>query len=74
MPIVFRQWITPFYVFGDNGRRIGFGGQAKEMRGEPNAIGVATEWVPTNRPNAFFLIQVKRQLERRKTVVVPLTA
>jgi hypothetical protein len=74
-------------VFGDNGRRIGFGGQAKEMRGEPNAIGVATNWEPSNRPNAFFsdtmvcrtqverdLIQVQRQLERRKTVVVPLTA
>jgi hypothetical protein len=87
MPIVFRQWITPFYVFGDNGRRIGFGGQAKEMRGQPNAIGVATKWEPSNRPNAFFsdtmvcrtqverdLIQVQRQLERRKTVVVPLTA
>lgn len=30
------------YVFGDNEHRTGFGGQAKEMRGEPNAIGIAT--------------------------------
>ena len=30
------------YVFGDNPERQGFGGQAGEMRGEPNALGVAT--------------------------------
>jgi hypothetical protein len=30
------------YVFGDNEWRIGLGGQAREMRGEPNAHGVAT--------------------------------
>ena len=53
------------------------------MRGEPNAISVATKWESSKRPSAFFsdpmvcrtqvgrdLIQV--QLERRKTVVVPL--
>jgi len=34
------------YVFGDNVRRIGLGGQAKEMRHEPNAIGVATLYAP----------------------------
>ena len=30
------------YVFGDNEQRVGNGGQAGEMRGEPNAVGVAT--------------------------------
>lgn len=30
------------YVFGDNVNRVGLGGQAKEMRGEPNAYGIAT--------------------------------
>lgn len=35
-----------FYVFGDNERRVGLGGQAAEMRGEPNAIGVATLAAP----------------------------
>lgn len=34
------------YVFGDNEIREGFGGQAAEMRGEPNAIGVATLFAP----------------------------
>jgi hypothetical protein len=93
MVVVFQKWITrqnlrdnpdTFYVFGDNVRRIGYGGQAKEMRGEPNAIGVATKWEPSNRPNAFFndtlvckqqvemdLMAVQRVLDRRKTVVVP---
>ena len=30
------------YVFGDNPQRVGFGGQAGEMRGEQNAVSVAT--------------------------------
>ena len=34
------------FVFGDNLARVGLGGQAKEMRGEPNAIGVATKRSP----------------------------
>ena len=34
------------YVFGDNVARIGRGGQAKAMRGEPNAHGIATLWEP----------------------------
>ena len=34
------------YVFGDNEARCGLGGQAGEMRGEPNAVGVATLRAP----------------------------
>ena len=34
------------YVFGDNHFRKGLGGQAKEMRGEPNAFGVRTKKTP----------------------------
>lgn len=33
---------TVTYVFGDNMARVGFGGQAAEMRGEPNAFGIPT--------------------------------
>lgn len=63
MPIVFQKriyrkdlqknpdWI---YVFGDNLERKGLGGQAKEMRGEPNAYGVATKKTPNRNPNAYF--------------------
>lgn len=34
------------YVFGDNVQRVGMGGQAYEMRHEPNAVGVATKYSP----------------------------
>lgn len=42
------------YLFGDNLVRKGLGGQAKEMRGEPNAIGVATKNTPTSGSNSYF--------------------
>ena len=45
---------TVLYVFGDNFLRRGMGGQAGEMRGEPNAVGVATKWAPSHRREAFF--------------------
>ena len=32
-----------YFVFGDNFERTGYGGQAKAMRGEQNAIGIATK-------------------------------
>lgn len=34
------------YAFGDNEQRWGLGGQAAEMRGEPNAVGIATLAAP----------------------------
>lgn len=43
-----------YFVFGDNVARKGLGGQAKEMRGEPNAIGIATKFLPSMVPKAFF--------------------
>jgi hypothetical protein len=42
------------YVFGDNMIRQGYGGQAKEMRGEPNAVGIPTKYSPSLAPHAFF--------------------
>lgn len=42
------------YIFGDNMLRRGLGGQAKEMRGEPNAIGVVTKREPNNKPTSFI--------------------
>ena len=42
------------FVFGDNMKGKGFGGQAHFMRGEPNAVGIPTKWVPTNTPKSFF--------------------
>lgn len=49
------------FVFGDNMSGRGLGGQAKEMRGEPNAVGIPTKWSPDMHPDSFFL---DRELER----------
>jgi len=42
------------FVFGDNLARRGFGGQAKEMRGEPNAVGIPTKIRPETDLHAYF--------------------
>jgi len=42
------------FLFGDNLARKGFLGQAAEMRGEPNAIGIPTKHYPGRRPDSFF--------------------
>lgn len=53
MPVLFQKIIrredlirnrNVLYVFGDNAERRGMGGQAAEMRGEVNAVGVATKY------------------------------
>jgi len=49
-----RQNLKTLYLFGDNTERRGMGGMAGEMRGEPNAIGVATKRKPTNGQDAFY--------------------
>jgi hypothetical protein len=93
MPITRQKWITRedlkanpnrFYVFGDNVERRGYGGQAAQMRGEPNAIGVATKWMPSMATGAFFddsiecqvivmrdLNEVQKVLDEGQVVVVP---
>jgi len=42
------------YLFGDNLLRKGLGGQAKEMRGEPNALGILSKKYPSNKVESFF--------------------
>ncbi len=42
------------FVFGDNMQRKGYGGQAKEMRDEPNAVGIPTKIAPSMGGGAFF--------------------
>lgn len=55
MKVEFKNFITrieikanrnKIYVFGDNLQEIGYGGQAKEMRGEYNTIGIPTKKSP----------------------------
>lgn len=42
------------FVFGDNLERRGRGGQAAEMRGEPNAVGIPTKRAPRRDEAAYF--------------------
>jgi len=77
---------TWLWVFGDNLKRTGLGGQAKEMRGEPNAVGIPTKKEPSMHPVAFFrdwdldayldarahdLYRLQRHLRGGGTVVLP---
>lgn len=65
MLIIKSKWITRqrvreglkhgwVFLFGDNFHGIGLGGQAKEMRGEPNAFGIPTKKIPSMSDGAFF--------------------
>jgi hypothetical protein len=42
------------FLFGDNLSGVGRGGQAAEMRGEPNAIGIPTKKSPKMFIGSFF--------------------
>ena len=61
--LIIKKWITrkdiqnnpdKIYLFGDNTHRVGLGGQAKEMRGEPNSIGIATKITPYHNDTAYM--------------------
>lgn len=42
------------FVFGDNLKRAGKGGQAEELRGEPNAVGIITKAEPSREDYAYL--------------------
>lgn len=94
--ILYSGWLTPelcqerddlIFVFGDNLKRVGMGGQAI-IRTQPNAQGVATKRLPSMAPSAFFsetnendldsvvddLAEVWSALKEGLTVVIPVTA
>ena len=54
------------FLFGDNDTRKGLGGQAKEMRGEPNTIGISTKKYPSNDPSSF---KSDNELEENKRII-----
>lgn len=63
MKIEKMTWITredvqanpdKIFLFGDNVERVGMGGQAGAMRGEPNAVGIPTKKTPAMNDDAFF--------------------
>ena len=69
------------YLFGDNEHRVGLGGQAGEMRGEPNAIGIRTcnlhhQWRRRDFVKHIAMIcedfaPVWQALKRGRIVVIP---
>jgi hypothetical protein len=74
MPIIFQKMIlredliknrTVLYLFGDNLKETGFGGQAKEMRGEPNAIGIPTKVSPSEYLNDSYLETMNLMLKSK---------
>jgi len=74
------------YLFGDNDVRRGRGGQAKEMRGESNALGIRVKKAPQTDKKAYYtdkeyqknikkidedLQNVELVLERDGVVIIP---
>jgi hypothetical protein len=49
-----QQHRNALFVFGDNLAGFGLAGQAQAMRGEVNAIGIATKIYPLNRDVDYF--------------------
>lgn len=73
MPLLYQKFIhrehlranpQVLFVFGDNVQRTGLRGQAAAMRGEPNAVGVATKWAPQMSQFAMFLDHQLEEIER----------
>ena len=53
------------FVFGDNDKRSGKGGQAA-VRNEPNALGIRTKKAPSNLPRAFY---TDKELDENKAKI-----
>jgi len=51
------------FLFGDNLARRGYGGQARELRGEPNAVGIPTKRSPYEYLNDADLPTVREACE-----------
>ena len=70
------------FLFGDNLKESGYGGQAKEMRGEANARGIPTKKEPANARTSFFndkefeanknaIDEAFGKIPHGKTIVIP---
>jgi hypothetical protein len=51
---VLEKFPNTIFLFGDNMRRQGYGGQASNMRGHPNSFGVPTKWAPDTQKASYF--------------------
>lgn len=66
------------YLFGDNLARVGLGGQAKEMRDEPNAYGIVTKKSPSEYftddeydKNIVLIEQDIKRIPKNRLIVAP---
>lgn len=70
MRLISREYVRAnrdkLFLFGDNLVRRGFGGQARAMRGEPNAIGIPTKKSPSYKDAAFF---TDEEFEQNKAAI-----
>ena len=70
MRLISREYVRAnrdkLFLFGDNLERRGFGGQARSMRGEPNAIGIPTKKSPSYEDAAFF---TDKEFEQNKVAI-----
>ena len=51
---VLERFPNTLFLFGDNMRRQGYGGQAGAMRDHPNCFGVPTKWAPDTQKTSYF--------------------
>lgn len=49
-----KENLDVLYLFGDNLLRKGLGGQAKEMRGEENTLGILSKKYPSSSIDSFY--------------------
>jgi hypothetical protein len=74
------------FLYGDNQKRVGNGGQAAEMRGEPNAVGIRVKRAPSRDDGDYWsdrnleancsmieedLSRVRNHLRRGGVIVIP---
>lgn len=52
------------YIFGDNLERKGYGGQAEEMRGEPNSFGIAMKRRPMSKTNSCYFFDAQLDVQK----------
>lgn len=95
MPILYQDYITKsdlksnpdkLYLYGCNEARFGRGGQAREMRYEPNSVGIRTKVYPGRNFSDYWsdtyyykyckminddLLRVEKHLRNGGTVVIP---
>ena len=63
MAVLYKMFVTRadiqaepkvLWLFGDNEARWGMGGQAREFRGEPNAVGICTKRNPGTKTGDYW--------------------